>query len=148
MSSMTGKYFLDTNFLVYCFSKDEPEKRQKCLAILEKGKAQASFVVSTQVLNEFAAVMIGKYKQPPLEVKGILHDLSLFEVVTIDASLIQDAIDIHLLHQLSFWDSLIIIGARSARCQVILTEDLSHGAEIAGVRIQDPFGYPDVFFLV
>jgi predicted nucleic acid-binding protein len=136
---MTGKYFLDTNFLVYCFSLDEPEKRQKCLALLEKGKTQASFVVSTQVLNEFAAVMIGKFKQPPLEVKATIRDLSLFEVVTIDAPLIQDAIDIHLLHQLSFWDSLIISGARSARCQTILTEDLHHGAEIAGVRIQNPF---------
>jgi predicted nucleic acid-binding protein len=139
MSSMTGKYFLDTNFLVYCFSKDEPEKRQKCLSLLEKGKGQAAFVVSTQVLNEFAAVMIGKYQQPPLEIKAIIQDLCLFEVVTIDASLIQDAIDIHLLHQLSFWDSLIISGARTAHCQVILTEDLNHGAEIAGVRIQNPF---------
>lgn len=139
MNSMTGKYFLDTNFLVYCFSKDEPEKRQKCLDLLSRSREQVSFVISTQVLNEFVAVMIGKYRQAPLEVKAIVKDLALFEVVTIDADHIQQAIDIHLLHQLSFWDSLIISGAKSAHCGVILTEDLSHGAEIAGVKIQNPF---------
>ena len=136
---MTGKYFLDTNFLVYCFSEDEPEKRQKCLDLLERHRDKVSFVLSTQVLNEFVAVMIGKYQQPPLEVKAIVKDLALFELVTIDEHHIQEAIDIHLLHQLSFWDSLIISGAKSARCGVLLTEDLNHGAEIAGVKIQNPF---------
>ncbi|MBK7338780.1 MAG: PIN domain-containing protein [Saprospirales bacterium] len=136
---MTGKYFLDTNFLVYCFSKDEQEKRQKCHDLLTQGKGRVAFVLSTQVLNEFAAVMIGKFKQDPIGVKEILNNLALFEVVTIEINLIKDAIDIHLLNKISFWDSLIISGARSARCQVILTEDLGHGMEIAGVKVQNPF---------
>ncbi|MBX2928424.1 MAG: PIN domain-containing protein [Saprospiraceae bacterium] len=136
---MTGKYFLDTNFLVYCFSGDEPEKQHKCLEILKEGEGRLSFVISTQVLNEFAAVMIGKFKQPPLEIKAILDDLALFEVVPVQAELIKNAIDIHLLHQISFWDSLILAAAQRANCQAILTEDLQHGASIVGVRIQSPF---------
>jgi predicted nucleic acid-binding protein len=136
---MTGKYFLDTNFLVYCFSKDEPEKREKCLKLLKQMQDEAKIVISTQVLKEFTAVMIGKFKQAPIEVKAIVNDLVLFEVVTIDVDRIQEAIDIHILHQLSFWDSLIISAAKSAHCQVVLTEDLQHGAVLAGVRIQSPF---------
>ena len=136
---MTGKYFLDTNFLVYCFSEDEPEKRQKCLDILARAKDEASFVISTQVLNEFAAVMIKKFNQSPIEVKAIIKDLSLFEVVNMDTELILEAIDIHILHQISYWDSLIISGAKSARCAVILTEDLNHDQEVAGVKVQNPF---------
>lgn len=136
---MTGKYFLDTNFLVYCFSEDEPEKRQKCLDILARAKDEASFVISTQVLNEFAAVMIKKFNQSPNEVKAIIKDLSLFEVVNMDTELILEAIDIHILHQISYWDSLIISGAKSARCAVILTEDLNHDQEVAGVKVQNPF---------
>lgn len=136
---MTGKYFLDTNFLVYCFSEDEPEKRQKCLDILARAKDEASFVISTQVLNEFAAVMIKKFNQSPIEVKAIIRDLSLFEVVNMDTELILEAIDIHILHQISYWDSLIISGAKSARCAVILTEDLNHNQEVAGVKVQNPF---------
>ena len=136
---MTGKYFLDTNFLVYCFSEDEPEKRQKCLDILARAKDEASFVISTQVLNEFAAVMIKKFNQSPIAVKAIIKDLSLFEVVNMDTELILEAIDIHILHQISYWDSLIISGAKSARCAVILTEDLNHDQEVAGVKVQNPF---------
>ena len=136
---MTGKYFLDTNFLVYCFSEDEPEKRQKCLDILARAKDEASFVISTQVLNEFAAVMIKKFNQSPIAVKAIIKDLSLFEVVNMDTELMLEAIDIHILHQISYWDSLIISGAKSARCAVILTEDLNHDQEVAGVKVQNPF---------
>lgn len=136
---MTGKYFLDTNFLVYCFSQDEPQKQQKCLDILAQAKGKVSFVLSTQVLNEFAAVMLGKFKQDPMDVKAILADLALFEVVRIDVDLIRDAIDIVTLHKISFWDSLIISGAKNAHCQIILTEDLQHDATIAGVRIKNPF---------
>jgi len=136
---MTGKYFLDTNFLIYCFTRDEPEKQQKCLAILRQAKGSAELVLSTQVLKEFAAVMIGKFKQPPLEVKAIIDDLALFEVVAIDAQLIKDAIDVHVLHRISFWDSLILSAAKSAHCHTVLTEDLQDGAEVAGVRIQSPF---------
>ncbi len=136
---MTGKYFLDTNFLIYCFSRDEPEKKEKCLSLLKEGKGSAEFVLSTQVLKEFTAVMIGKFQQPPLEVKGIIDSLSLFEVVSIDPQMIKDAIDVHVLHQLSFRDSLILIAAKSAHCHTVLTEDLQHGAELAGVRIQNPF---------
>ena len=56
-----------------------------------------------------------------------------------DVNMIREAIDIHILHQISFWDSLIVSGAKHAHCQVLLTEDLQHGAVIAGVRIQNPF---------
>ena len=136
---MTGKFFLDTNFLVYCFSKDEPEKRQRCLSLLQEVKGTASIVLSTQVLKEFAAVMIGKLKQPPLEVKGIIQDLILFEVVDIDADCILEAIDLQMLYSFSFWDSLIVSAAKRAHCHTIWTEDLQHNRIVAGVRIENPF---------
>lgn len=136
---MTGKYFLDTNFLIYCFSRDEPDKQERCLSLLREAKGRTEFVLSTQVLKEFAAVMIGKFQQPPLEVKAIIDDLALFEVVSIDIQLIKDAIDVHVLHQISFWDSLILVAAKRAQCHTVLTEDMQHGAELAGVRIQSPF---------
>lgn len=114
-------------------------KQQKCLEVLKQASGNASLVLSTQVLNEFAAVMLGKFKQDPFKVKATLSDLALFEVVRIDVHLIKDAIDIFTLNKISFWDSLIISGAKSANCHTILTEDLQHGAEISGIRIHNPF---------
>jgi len=50
------------------------------------------------------------------------------------------AIEISRSVQLSLWDALLIEAARSAGCDRILTEDLSDGAAISGVRIENPFG--------
>ena len=49
--------FIDTNIVVYLFSADEPEKR----AIAEEA-VQGTGTISTQVLNEFANVMIKKFR--------------------------------------------------------------------------------------
>lgn len=137
---MTGKFFLDTNFLVYCFSADEPEKRDRCLEILRLGgRKSVSFVISTQVINEFTSVLLGKFKRPPSDVKTLVQDLNVFEIVKTDLPIIVEAISIHAMHQLSFWDSLIVGAAKSSHCTAILTEDMADGSTIAGVNILNPF---------
>lgn len=50
-----------------------------------------------------------------------------------------DALDLHVLHQVSFWDALILQAARQSGCVQLLTEDLQTGAVIGGVRIVNPF---------
>jgi predicted nucleic acid-binding protein len=60
-------------------------------------------------------------------------------VVTIVLSLIEEAIDISILNQLSFRDALIIAAAEHARCSTLLSEDLNHVQVIRGVKIMNPF---------
>lgn len=139
MKFTTGKHFLDTNFLLYCFSADEPLKRDRCRAILQEGKEEAIFVLSTQVIKEFTSVMLSKYRMNPLEVKKIIADFAAFETVQVDLDLIQKGIDNHLLYHYSFWDSLIIAAAQSAQCNMLLSEDMRHGQEINGLKIWNPF---------
>jgi len=136
---MKGRYFLDTNFFVYLYSKDEVKKREKCYRIFQEFDQKSHVVISTQVIKEFAAVMIGKIKMDPLKVKSIIENLSEFEVIDTNVTLIKEAIDIQILNQLSFWDSLVISAAKSANCSVILTENMNDGQVIDGVRIQSPF---------
>ncbi len=40
----------------------------------------------------------------------------------------------------SYWDALLVTTAAEAGCTTILTEDLSHGTTINGVRVINPFG--------
>ena len=41
---------------------------------------------------------------------------------------------------ISFWDALIVVAAsRSGARETLYTEDLSHGQEILGVRVVNPF---------
>jgi predicted nucleic acid-binding protein len=49
------------------------------------------------------------------------------------------AIDLHRLHQLSFWDALIVRSAIKSGCRRIYTEDLQHGRRYDGVEIVNPF---------
>jgi len=59
-------------------------------------------------------------------------------MVVITPEIIKEAIDCSLINRLSFWDSLIVVAAESARCEKIWTEDLNDGQIIRGVRIENP----------
>jgi predicted nucleic acid-binding protein len=110
------KYFIDTNILIYLFSKDEPDKREECKAFLKKVDNKGNLVISAQVLSEFAVVMLRKLNMPPNQLKNILEDLSAFEVVAISSEIVKKSVDIQVLNLLSFWDSQIVSAALSANC--------------------------------
>ena len=54
-------------------------------------------------------------------------------------ALFQDALHIKALTGFSFWDCSILAAARAQNCSELMTEDLTHGREVAGVRIVNPF---------
>lgn len=62
-----------------------------------------------------------------------------FETVNASAAAVPDALDLHALHSISYWDALIVQAARQSGCAQLLTENLQAGAVIGGVRIVNPF---------
>jgi predicted nucleic acid-binding protein len=60
------------------------------------------------------------------------------EVVVVGTELIKDAIDTSIQYQISFWDSLVIVSAESAKCHLLFTEDMNRGQIIRNVRIANP----------
>jgi predicted nucleic acid-binding protein len=73
------------------------------------------------------------------EAKKLVSYLAELRVVTIDADHIIAAIDMHARYRISFWDSLIVVGAKAARASLILSEDLGHMQVYDGVRVENPF---------
>jgi hypothetical protein len=49
------------------------------------------------------------------------------------------AIDLHRLHDVSFWDALVLRAAKQAGCSILLSEDMQGNREIDGVQIVNPF---------
>ncbi len=49
------------------------------------------------------------------------------------------ALEIKAAHAFSFWDSAVIAAARALGCRKLYSEDMSHGREIEGVTIINPF---------
>lgn len=49
------------------------------------------------------------------------------------------ALDLHLLHGLSFHDALIAQAAIAGGCRQVLSEDMQYGARFGPLRVVDPF---------
>ena len=65
--------------------------------------------------------------------------LAEFDVAAPEVADILAAIDLHRLHDFSFWDALILRTAKQAGCSVLFSEDMLGAREIDGVRIVNPF---------
>ena len=133
MASLT---FIDTNVLAYAYDGDSPAKREIARRVLnELGGA----VISTQVLLELYAVLTRKLGIPAQTAFDAVDALMDLDVVPTDARLVSDGLRLAVDNNISHWDALIIVAAVRAGCDTLLTEDLSHGQVIEGIRIVNPF---------
>ena len=133
-----AKGFIDTNVLIYQLDSRDKVKQKKCRDLVKALVTNHEAVISTQVLQEFYVACTTKLKIKPILVKGIMHGFENMEVVSIGTELINDAIDTSIQYRMSFWDSLVIVSAESAKCQFLYTEDLNEGQIIRNVKIQNP----------
>jgi len=136
---MSVRSFIDTNVLIYADAADEPVKQAQAIAVIQEHRLAHTGVVSTQVLQEFVAAALRKLHLPPELIRERLAFYRGFEVINASVSLIMTALDLRVLHQLSFWDAMIVQAAREASCVVLLSEDLQTDAALSGVRIVNPF---------
>ena len=131
--------FLDTNILLYCDDSASPQKQQKALELVLEHKRNGTGVVSLQVLQEYLANVTRKFGLDPGLAKEKVEVYARFRVVEPSVADLLAAIDLHRIHEVSFWDALVIHSAKLSGCRVLLTEDLQHGQTVTGVRIVNPF---------
>jgi predicted nucleic acid-binding protein len=134
-----SKIFLDTNILVYTVDRNDKKKLSQARKLLENVIANDKPVISTQVLQEFYSATTTKLKLDKIIAKNIIHNFRNMEIVQVDLGIIEQGIDISLLSQISFWDSLIIAAAEQANCNMIYSEDLNDTQTIRGIKIVNPF---------
>jgi predicted nucleic acid-binding protein len=133
--------FFDTNALVYANDTGSPEKRARSRELIRQAVVSGTGSISTQVLAEFWVTVTRKLKIP------LTHDsareqivlFSAFRVQAVDQATVLEAIRLQERYQLSYWDAQIIASARFAKVALLYSEDLSHGAEYEGVKVQNPF---------
>jgi len=132
---MNAKPFLDTNILIYAFTRNDP-RGPAAEAIVEAGG-----IVSVQVLNEFVNVCRQKLKLewPRIdEARQILKNL-LDPPIPLTSEVHESAVVLSRSHGLAFYDSLIVAAAASANCQTLYSEDMQNGRRIGAVTIRNPF---------
>ncbi len=132
--------FVDTNVLLYAVSTaaDERAKAEQARGILEAG----DLGLSVQVLQEFyvQATRASKPERLTHEQASVLVESFLrFPVQEITVPLMAAALTSTARFQLSYWDAAVLEAARSLGCATVLSEDLSHGQDYDGVRVENPF---------
>ena len=138
---MTGKVFVDSNVLVYAHDKDAGSKQieaaQRLGELWETGLGR----LSTQVLQEFYVNVTAKISKPLSRsaAREVVRNYGRWVENFITPGTVVRASEISETWQLSFWDGMILATAEQDGAAELLSEDLSHGQIIAGVRISNPF---------
>lgn len=133
--------FFDTNVLVYLFDTDAPEKQQLARERFARHVRDGSLCLSVQVLQELYVTLTRKLTVPlpESEAREVIAALGEMRLVQADAPMVLAAADLSQRRKLSFWDALIVESARRGGAAVLLSEDLQHGQDIEGVRVENPF---------
>ncbi len=136
-----GRFFVDTNLLVYAYDSSAGRKRKASSEILSLLWQHRTGILSTQVLQEFFVSLTQKVRNPilPETAREIVSDLLRWSLVVNDGKNILRAIDFQVKYHFSFWDSLIVQAAVTSRSQYLLSEDLQDGQVIESTTIVDPF---------
>ena len=136
---MNAARFLDTNILLYAYDLDAPAKRAVALRLVEQGwTALGDTAISVQVLQEMHVNLV-KRGVSQAEATRIVRDLATWPVVDNSLALLQAGLDEQSRWGISLWDALILAAARASGASELITEDLNHGQDYAGVRVLNPF---------
>jgi predicted nucleic acid-binding protein len=136
---MTAPVFVDTNVLLYALDTGAPEKQRAAAAWRAELWRTRRGRISYQVLQEFYAQAIRKDPKRAELAQAEVRDLFAWEPLAVDAAVIEAAWGLQERFSLSFWDALIVAAAHALDCHFLLTEDLSHGQDLDGVRVVSPF---------
>jgi len=124
---MSDRVFLDTNILIYIYSKTEASKSEICINAVNDNECYTS----TQALNELCNICTKKWKID----KGVIDDAvdeicSVLQINLINETIIKKALCLHYKYQYSYYDCLMLASALESGCNKIFSEDMQAGQVI------------------
>jgi predicted nucleic acid-binding protein len=136
---MSVRSFFDTNVLVYTDDRAAPAKQRRALELVAEHRRAGTGVVSLQVLQEYFVTVTRKLHVEAQVARRKVELLAEFDVAALGVPDILAAIDLHRLHQFSFWDALVLRAAMQTGCAVLFSENMQRAREVDGVRVVNPF---------
>ena len=138
---MSVRVFVDTNILLYARDAGQAAKQPVALAWLSALWQLRCGRLSFQVLQEYYVNVTAKLKPglPVAQARQDVRNLSLWNPVIVDATLLEAAWALADRYGFSWWDAQIVATARRADCAVLLSEDMHHGLDVDGTMIVNPF---------
>jgi predicted nucleic acid-binding protein len=132
--------FLDTNVLVHAYDRSDPRKHHVAQDLVRRALA-GDIVTSTQVLAEFAAVLLHKMSPAarPEDVTAVLDVLGPIHLIVPDGDVVRRAVLARAEYGVHFYDGMIVAAAERGGCARIWSEDLNAGQKYFGVVVENPF---------
>ncbi len=134
--------FIDTNIFVYQLERLDTRKAAIAEHLIQHGIASGTACISPQVVQEClnTAIRKSEIQLSRNEMEKYLQSV-LAPLLRVQPSLrlYRLSLDIQSRYQFSFYDSLIVAAAVEAGCKTLYTEDLTHGQQVEGVTITNPF---------
>ena len=134
---MSDKFFVDSNIWLYAFMDSTSSKHEKALQLLDNNE----IVLSTQVVNEVCANLLRKasYTEPEIQ-QTIENFQARYSILIVTTDIIRQASVLRTSYRLSYWDSVVIATAMSAKCTIVYSEDMQNGQRIGNLlTIKNPF---------
>lgn len=140
MSDEPGLTFVDTNIFIYAYDLTAGSKHEQARDLVAALGRDRRGGLSTQVLQEFFVNATRKLPKPLRadDARKRVEALARWRTHAPAPGDVLDAIDIHRRHGFSFWDAMIVRSAVALGCHLLLTEDLSPGQVVEGVRVENP----------
>ena len=141
---MNDRTFVDTNVLIYAHDVDANVKHKAAKGVLHELWSERTGVLSVQVLQEFYVNVTRKITRPISRESArlVVSSYATWCIDTTPAE-VSTAFQIEDEAPIGFWDALIVASALKGGASQILSEDLSAGQMIAGIRIVNPFADAD-----
>lgn len=136
---MNVECFLDTNVIVYTFSKVPAEAAKRARA--EEVMRAHTYGISAQVLQELYVVLTRKnyIELPPNDALIVVENFRGTPCVAVDAALVEAGIRVSQRYQTSYWDGAILAAAERLGAKILYSEDLNHGQLYGSVLVENPF---------
>ncbi len=138
---MPGKTFVDSNILIYAHDIDAGTKQARAAQRLKELWESSLGRLSVQVLQEFYVNVTEKIRKPlgRSVAREVVRTYGLWIESQTTPSTVLRASEISETSKLAFWDGMILAAAEQDGASELLSEDLSHGQIIAGIRVVNPF---------
>lgn len=131
--------FLDTNILVYAYDGGAVAKHTIAEELIGRLGREFSGALSTQILAEFYDVAIRKLAISKVEAAQVVADFGGWTIHRPELADLLGASRLHQRYKISWWDALVLQSAQALGCEILWTEDLTHGQRYGTVTVRNPF---------
>ena len=137
--SAARRCFVDTNILRYVRDGRDSSKQRISRSRMDGLWEQNAGRISWQVLHEFYGNAVRKLGVPVTVARASVQAYVLWQPVETSANLMERAWYWMDKAQLTYWDAMIVAAAERSSCELLLSEDFSHGRRFGEVLVQNPF---------